>query len=151
MKNLDRITFNPDVMGGKPCLRGLRVTVGTIVGRRASGQSNADILQLYPYLEQEDIQQSLAYAAWRVEEIELPAPRRTGFVVAADCCAGRRRCRENNGKTGEEVRQGFEEERCGQAAEDHGLQVGHSVDARQQFYGSGREGQGEGALAGQLG
>ena len=72
MKNLDRITFNPDVMGGKPCLRGLRVTVGTIVGLLASGHSNADILQLYPYLEQEDIQQSLAYAAWRVEEIELP-------------------------------------------------------------------------------
>ena len=72
MKNLDRITFNPDVMGGKPCLRGLRVTVGTVVGLLASGHSNAEILQLYPYLEQEDIQQALAYAAWRVEEIELP-------------------------------------------------------------------------------
>ena len=71
MKNLDRITFNPDVMGGKPCLRGLRVTVGTIVGLLASGHSNAEILQLYPYLEHEDIQQALAYAAWRVEEIEL--------------------------------------------------------------------------------
>ena len=72
MKNLDRIAFNPDVMGGKPCLRGLRVTVGTVVGLLASGHSNAEILQLYPYLEQEDIQQALAYAAWRVEEIELP-------------------------------------------------------------------------------
>ena len=72
MKNLDRITFNPNVMGGKPCLRGLRVTVGTVVGLLASGHSNTEILRLYPYLEQEDIQQSLAYAAWRVEEIELP-------------------------------------------------------------------------------
>ena len=72
MKNLDRINFNPNVMGGKPCLRGLRVTVGTVVGLLASGHSNTEILRLYPYLEQEDIQQSLAYAAWRVEEIELP-------------------------------------------------------------------------------
>lgn len=72
MKNLQRITFNPKVMGGKPCIRGLRVTVGMIVGLIASGYSFAEILKLYPYLEEEDLREALAYAAWRVEEIELP-------------------------------------------------------------------------------
>lgn len=72
MPDLNRITFNPQVMGGKPCIRGLRVTVGTIIGLLAAGRSSAEILQAYPYLEPEDIQQALAYAAWRVEEIELP-------------------------------------------------------------------------------
>ena len=71
---LDRITRDPEVMGGKPCLRGIRVTVGTVVGLVASGRSNAEILAAYPYLEEEDIRQALAYAAWRVEEIELPLP-----------------------------------------------------------------------------
>jgi uncharacterized protein (DUF433 family) len=70
MSELNRITFNPAVMGGKPCLRGLRVTVGLLVGLIASGQSRDDILQLYPYLESEDIDQALSYAAWRVEEVE---------------------------------------------------------------------------------
>jgi uncharacterized protein (DUF433 family) len=74
MPNLDRITRNPEVMGGKPCLRGMRVTVGTIVGLVAAGHSNAEILAAYPYVEEEDIRQALAYAAWRVEEIELPLP-----------------------------------------------------------------------------
>lgn len=72
MKQLTRITLNPEVMGGKPCIRGLRVTVGTVVGLLASGHSNADILKAYPYLEAEDISQALAYAAWRVEEVEMP-------------------------------------------------------------------------------
>ena len=72
MRNLTRITFDPNVMGGKPCLRGLRVTVGTIVGLVASGYSFADILKAYPYLEEEDIREALAYAAWRAEEIEVP-------------------------------------------------------------------------------
>jgi uncharacterized protein (DUF433 family) len=72
MKNLTRITLNPKVMGGKPCIRGLRVTVGTIVGLLASGQTHAEILRLYPYLEEEDLREALAYAAWRAEEIELP-------------------------------------------------------------------------------
>lgn len=72
MKSLNRITFNPEVMGGKPCIRGLRVTVGTIVGLIAAGRTKDDILKLYPYLEPEDIDQALAYAAWRVEEIEVP-------------------------------------------------------------------------------
>lgn len=72
MKQLTRITLNPRVMGGKPCIRGLRVTVGTIVGLIASGYASAEILRLYPYLEEEDLREALAYAAWRAEEIELP-------------------------------------------------------------------------------
>ena len=72
MKQLTRITMNPEVMGGKPCIRGLRVTVGTIVGLVASGYSPTVILEAYPYLEEADIYEALAYAAWRVEEIEVP-------------------------------------------------------------------------------
>ncbi len=72
MRNIDRITFDPQVMGGKPCIRGLRVTVGTIVGLIAAGRTREEILQLYPYLELEDIDQALTYAAWRVEEIDVP-------------------------------------------------------------------------------
>ena len=69
---MTRITFNPEVMGGKPCIRGLRVTVGTLVGLVASGHSAAEILELYPYLEEEDIREALTYAAWRAEEVEVP-------------------------------------------------------------------------------
>ncbi len=72
MKTLTRITLDPAVMGGKACIRGMRVTVGTVVGLLASGHSAADILKLYPYLEAEDISEALAYAAWRVEETEQP-------------------------------------------------------------------------------
>ena len=72
METLNRITFDSKIMGGKPCIRGLRVTVGTIVRLIASGRSKQDILDLYPYLESEDIDQALSYAAWRVEEIDLP-------------------------------------------------------------------------------
>jgi uncharacterized protein (DUF433 family) len=71
MKTLDRITFNPEVMGGKPCIRGMRVTVGTVVGLMASGYTPEEILKVYPYLEIDDIYQALAYAAWRAEEIEV--------------------------------------------------------------------------------
>jgi uncharacterized protein (DUF433 family) len=74
MMQLDRITRNAEVMGGKPCIRGLRVTVGTIVGLVAAGHSRSEILAAYPYLEEDDIRQALAYAAWRVEEIEIPLP-----------------------------------------------------------------------------
>ncbi|MBV8534817.1 MAG: DUF433 domain-containing protein [Alphaproteobacteria bacterium] len=74
MLQLDRITFNVQVMGGKPCIRGLRVTVGTIVGLVAAGLTTDGILKLYPYLQGEDIRQALAYAAWRAEEIEVPLP-----------------------------------------------------------------------------
>jgi uncharacterized protein (DUF433 family) len=62
MRQLTRITFDPEIMGGKPCIRGLRVTVGTVVGLVASGYSYKDILKLYPYLEEEDIREALAYA-----------------------------------------------------------------------------------------
>lgn len=72
MKSLDRITLNPEVMGGRPCIRGLRVTAGMIAGLVATGHSRAEILKLYPYLEEEDIAQALKYAAWRAEEVELP-------------------------------------------------------------------------------
>lgn len=72
MKTLDRITFNQEVMGGKPCIRGLRVTVGAIVGLIAAGRTRDEILKLYPYLEAADIDQALTYAAWRVEEIDVP-------------------------------------------------------------------------------
>lgn len=67
-----RITLDPTVMGGKPCIRGMRVTVGMIVGLVASGYSTTEILNAYPYLEEEDIRAALTYAAWRVEEIDLP-------------------------------------------------------------------------------
>ncbi|GAB5605825.1 DUF433 domain-containing protein [Sideroxyarcus sp. TK5] len=72
MQQLDRITSNPLVMGGKPCIRGQRVTVGTLIGLVASGKTTEQILTLYPYIEAEDITQALRYAAWRSEEIELP-------------------------------------------------------------------------------
>ncbi|ANE55888.1 MULTISPECIES: DUF433 domain-containing protein [Methylomonas] len=72
MKNFQRITFDPSLMGGKPCIRSLRVTVGTVVGLVASGYSVQQILDLYPYLEADDITEALHFAAWRAEEIELP-------------------------------------------------------------------------------
>jgi uncharacterized protein (DUF433 family) len=72
MKQLSRITFDPEVMGGKPCIRGLRVTVGMIVGLMAAGRTPEEILAAYPYLESSDIYEALTYAAWRVEEIEVP-------------------------------------------------------------------------------
>lgn len=71
MPKLDRITLNPQVMGGKPCIRGMRVTVGTLVGLVATGKSIDEILAEYPYLEREDILQALSYAAWRAEEQEV--------------------------------------------------------------------------------
>jgi uncharacterized protein (DUF433 family) len=70
MIELSRITLNPGVMGGKACIRGLRVTVATVVGLLAAGHTRDEILSAYPYLEREDIDQALAYAAWRLEERE---------------------------------------------------------------------------------
>ena len=67
MHLMDRITTQPDVMGGKPTIRGLRVTVGTILGLLAAGHSIEKILEDYPYLEEADIRAALQYAAWRVE------------------------------------------------------------------------------------
>jgi uncharacterized protein (DUF433 family) len=72
MDPLQRITHDPTVMGGRPCIRGMRVTVGTIIGLLASGHSQDEMLQAYPYLEKEDVRAALAYAAWRTEEAELP-------------------------------------------------------------------------------
>ena len=69
---LSRITHDPKVMGGRPCIRGQRVTVGTIVGLLASGRSIEDVLTAYPYLDRLDVQAALAYAAWRSEEIDVP-------------------------------------------------------------------------------
>jgi uncharacterized protein (DUF433 family) len=69
---LERITFNPNVMGGKACIRGMRVTVGAVVSMVGSGHSFDEILEAYPYLELDDIKQALQYAAWRVQEIEVP-------------------------------------------------------------------------------
>jgi uncharacterized protein (DUF433 family) len=65
--DLTRITHDPAVMGGKPCIRGLRITVSTIVGLLASGETRERILQAYPLLESADIDQALAYAAWRLQ------------------------------------------------------------------------------------
>ena len=72
MKQLQRVTFDPLIMGGKPCIRGMRVTVGTIVGLIATGDTIDDILAVYPYLEREDIMEALSYAAWRSGERDLP-------------------------------------------------------------------------------
>jgi uncharacterized protein (DUF433 family) len=71
MPKLERITLDPAVMGGKPCIRGLRVTVGTIVGLVAARKTREEVLRLYPYLEPLDIDEALAYATWRVEEQEV--------------------------------------------------------------------------------
>ena len=71
MRELTRITRDPTVMGGKPCIRGMRVTVGTVVGLIAAGHTREEILREYPYLEAEDIAEALSYAAWRAQEIEV--------------------------------------------------------------------------------
>jgi uncharacterized protein (DUF433 family) len=72
MPQLTRITRDPRLMGGKPCIRGMRVTVGTVVGLVAAGRTREEILREYPYLEAEDIAEALSYAAWRAEEVEVP-------------------------------------------------------------------------------
>jgi uncharacterized protein (DUF433 family) len=69
---VSRITHDPNVMGGKACIRGLRVTVGMVVGLIASGRSTAEILELYPYLEADDVPAALDYAAWRLQEADAP-------------------------------------------------------------------------------
>jgi uncharacterized protein (DUF433 family) len=71
MDRLDRITQSPGTMGGKACIRGMRVTVGMVVGQIAAGRSIDDILAAYPYLERDDILQALRYAAWLAEEREV--------------------------------------------------------------------------------
>ena len=71
MGQLDRITQRPDVMGGKACIRGMRVTVGMVVGQIGVGHSVDEVLANYPYLEREDIMQALRFAAWRADEREV--------------------------------------------------------------------------------
>lgn len=71
MGQLDRITQQPDVMGGKPCIRGMRVTVGMLLGQIGAGHTFEEVLTDYPYLEREDILQAIRYAAWRSEEREV--------------------------------------------------------------------------------
>ena len=71
MEQLNRITQAPEMMGGKACIRGMRVTVGMIVGQVGAGHSIEEILTDYPYLEREDIMQALRYAAWLAEEREV--------------------------------------------------------------------------------
>jgi len=71
MGPLNRITQQPEVMGGKACIRGLRVTVGMVVGQIGAGHGVDEVLADFPYLEREDILQALRYAAWRAEEREV--------------------------------------------------------------------------------
>lgn len=71
MAALDRITQQPEVMGGKACIRNMRVTVGMIVGQIGAGRTIDQMLDEYPYLEREDVMQALRYAAWRAEEREV--------------------------------------------------------------------------------
>ena len=71
MNEFNRITQKPGTMGGKPCIRGLRVTVGMVVGLIAAGHSIERVLADFPYLEREDILQALRYAAWRAQEREI--------------------------------------------------------------------------------
>jgi uncharacterized protein (DUF433 family) len=72
--HLDRITFNPRVMGGKATIRGMRVTASMILGLLSTGVSHEEILEDYPYLEEEDILAALEYGWWRAQESELPLP-----------------------------------------------------------------------------
>ncbi len=74
MNRFDRITQTPGVMGGKACVRGLRVTVGNVVGQIGAGRTVDEPLADYPYLEREDILQALRYAAWLAEEREAALP-----------------------------------------------------------------------------
>ena len=69
--NLERITLDPIVMSGKPCIRGLRITVANVLRQLASHRSAEQILAAYPYLEPQDIDACLAYAALRVDDEEL--------------------------------------------------------------------------------
>jgi uncharacterized protein (DUF433 family) len=71
MSVFDRITQQPNMMGGQACIRGMRITVGMVVNQIGSGQTIEQVLADYPYLEREDILQALRYAAWRTKEKEI--------------------------------------------------------------------------------
>ena len=72
MQNLDRITFNPKIMGGQACIRGMRVPVSLILNLLANGKTTEEIIEDYPYLEEQDIKQSLLYGAWLAREQFYP-------------------------------------------------------------------------------
>jgi len=72
MLGFDRITFDPNIMGGRACIRGMRITVSLIVNLVANGMSSEEIIEAYPYLEPDDIRQALRYAAWLAEEAVYP-------------------------------------------------------------------------------
>ena len=71
LQHFDRITQDPGVMGGKPCIRGMRLTVGRILSQIGAGETIEELLIDYPYLEREDIMQSLQYAAWLAQGREV--------------------------------------------------------------------------------
>ena len=73
MEQFPRITRDPNVMGGKACVRGMRVTVGMILGQIAAGATENELLKAYPYLEREDIREAIGYAAWLAQEREIDA------------------------------------------------------------------------------
>ena len=68
METLDRITFDPQIMGGRACIRGMRIPVSVIVGQIAHGATMDEILADYPDLEPEDVRRAIAYAAWLTQE-----------------------------------------------------------------------------------
>jgi uncharacterized protein (DUF433 family) len=72
MNQFDRITFDPQIMGGRACIRGMRITVALILNLVANGMTTKEIINAYPYLETDDIQQALQYAAWLAEESVYP-------------------------------------------------------------------------------
>ena len=71
LEHLDRITQDPGVMGGKPCIRGMRLTVSRVLSQIGAGETIDDLLIDYPYLEREDVLQSLQYAAWLAQGYEV--------------------------------------------------------------------------------
>jgi uncharacterized protein (DUF433 family) len=72
MQGLDRITFDPQIMGGRACIRGMRITVALVLNLLAGGLTTPEIIAQYPYLEPEDIRQSLLYASRLAQEMVLP-------------------------------------------------------------------------------
>ena len=83
MLELDRITFDSDVMGGRACIREMRITVSLVLNLVADGMSAEEIIEAYPYLEPEDVKQSLQYAAWLAEEKANRKNQRNDAIVAS--------------------------------------------------------------------
>lgn len=72
MFGFDRITFDPDILGGKACIRGMRISVSLVVNLVANGMAIPEILAEYPTLEEEDVTQALRYAAWVADDEVIP-------------------------------------------------------------------------------